>query len=237
MKRLLPIIVLCALALCGCANKNAKSERIARLGKQYDKFIALTFDDGPSTLTPQILDILEEYDATATFFVIGNQVDSTTEPTIKRAVELGCEIGNHSFTHPYLTQLSPEEQAQQIQQATSAIEQYAPTPKYLRPPYMDTDETTHSIAPQVFIGGYCPDDWDLNVDTETRIKGLLDNAEDGLIFILHDFKGNTGTAEALKVVIPELQARGYALVSVDELFTIKGVTPQKGIIYDRVTKE
>ena len=237
MKRLFPIITLCAIIFSGCVGNASKSNRIARLCEQYDKFIALTFDDGPSTLTPQVLDLLEKYDATATFFVIGNQVDATTEPTIRRAVELGCEIGNHSFTHPYLSQLTTEEQAEQITKTTAAIEQYAPTPKHLRPPYMDADETTHSVAPQIFIGGYCPDDWDLNVGVERRIEGLLANASDGLIFILHDFKSNTGTVEALKVVIPELQSRGYGLVSVDELFAIKGVEPQKGIIYNSVTKE
>ena len=231
MKRLVYILAICALALSSCAKK---SSRIEELKEKYDKFVALTFDDGPSTLTPRILDILEKYDATATFFVIGGQVDATTEPTIRRAVELGCEIGSHSFTHPYMSQLSEQEQLEQSEQTIAAIEQYAPTPKYFRPPYMDADEVTHSVVPQIFIGGYCPSDWDANVGVEERIKGLLENVEDGLIFILHDFKDNNGTAEALEIVIPELQKQGYALVSVDELFAIKGVEAKKGIIYDRV---
>lgn len=234
MKRLLYALTLCLLALTGCNHSASdKSQRIKELKKEYNKFIALTFDDGPSTLTPRILDILEQHNATATFFVIGSQVDASTEPTIKRALEIGCEIGSHSFTHPYMSQLTPEEQTQQSQQTISAIEQYAPTPKYFRPPYMDADDTTHNIVPQIFIGGYCPDDWDANVSAEERIKGLMENATDGLIFILHDFKDNNGTAEALASVIPALQAKGYGLVSVDELFTIKGVTPQKGIIYKK----
>ena len=231
MRRLFYILAICALALSSCAKK---STRIEELKEKYDKFVALTFDDGPSTLTPRILDILEKYDATATFFVIGGQVDATTEPTISRAVELGCEIGSHSFTHPYMSQLSEQEQLKQSEQTIAAIEKYAPTPKYFRPPYMDADEVTHSLVPQIFIGGYCPSDWDANVGVEERIKGLLENVEDGLIFILHDFKDNNGTAEALEVVIPELQKQGYALVSVDELFAIKGVEAKKGIIYDRV---
>ena len=231
MRRLFYILAICALALSSCAKK---STRIEELKEKYDKFVALTFDDGPSTLTPRILDILEKYDATATFFVIGGQVDATTEPTIRRAVELGCEIGSHSFTHPYMSKLSEQEQLGQSEQTIAAIEKYAPTPKYFRPPYMDADEVTHSLVPQIFIGGYCPSDWDANVGVEERIKGLLENVEDGLIFILHDFKDNNGTAEALEVVIPELQKQGYALVSVDELFAIKGVEPKKGIIYDRV---
>ena len=231
MRRLFYILAICALALSSCAKK---STRIEELKEKYDKFVALTFDDGPSTLTPRILDILEKYDATATFFVIGGQVDATTEPTIRRAVEQGCEIGSHSFTHPYMSKLSKQEQLEQSEQTIAAIEKYAPTPKYFRPPYMDADEVTHSVVPQIFIGGYCPSDWDANVGVDERIKGLLENVEDGLIFILHDFKDNNGTAEALEVVIPELQKQGYALVSVDELFAIKGVEAKKGIIYDRV---
>ena len=231
MRRLFYILAISALALSSCAKK---STRLEELKEKYDKFVALTFDDGPSTLTPRILDILEKYDATATFFVIGGQVDATTEPTIRRAVEQGCEIGSHSFTHPYMSKLSKQEQLEQSEQTIAAIEQYAPTPKYFRPPYMDADEVTHSVVPQIFIGGYCPSDWDANVGVEERIKGLLENVEDGLIFILHDFKDNNGTAEALEVVIPELQKQGYALVSVDELFAIKGVEAKKGIIYDRV---
>ena len=233
MRRLLYILAICSIALSGCAKKNT---RIEELCERYDKFVALTFDDGPSTLTPRILDILEKYDATATFFVIGGQVDATTEQTVCRAVAMGCEIGSHSFTHPYMSKLSEEAQLKQSEQTIAAIEQYAPTPKHFRPPYMAADDVTHSVVPQIFIGGYCPSDWDANVSVEERIKGLLENAEDGLIFILHDFKDNNGTAEALEVVIPALQKQGYGLVSVGELFEIKGVEAKKGIIYDRVVR-
>ena len=132
MKRLFYILAICSIALSGCAKKSC---RIAELTEKYDKFVALTFDDGPSTLTPRILDLLETYDATATFFVIGGQVDATTEQTVRRAVEMGCEIGSHSFTHPYMSKLSEEEQLKQSEQTIAAIEQYAPTPRYFRPPY------------------------------------------------------------------------------------------------------
>ena len=214
MRRLLYILAICSIALSSCAKK---STRIEELCEKYDKFVALTFDDGPSTLTPRILDLLEKYDATATFFVIGGQVDATTEQTVCRAVAMGCEIGSHSFTHPYMSKLSEEAQLKQSEQTIAAIEQYAPTPKHFRPPYMAADDVTHSVVPQIFIGGYCPSDWDVNVGVEERIKGLLENVEDGLIFILHDFKDNNGTADALEVVIPALQKQGYGLVSVDAI--------------------
>ena len=120
MKRLFYILAICSIALSDCAKKSC---RIAELTEKYDKFVALTFDDGPSTLTPRILDILEKYDATATFFVIGGQVDATTESTIRRVVALGCEVGSHSFTHPYMTKLSEKEQRMQSEQTIAAIEQ------------------------------------------------------------------------------------------------------------------
>lgn len=235
MKRLFYILVICSIALGGC-DKKTNNSRIEELCGKYDKFVALTFDDGPSTLTPRVLDILEKYDATATFFVIGKNVDASTAPTIRRAVEQGCEIGSHTFSHPHMSKLSKQEQLEQSEQAIAAIEQYAPTPRFFRPPYIDADEVTHSVVPQIFIGGYSPSDWDANVGKDERIKRMLENVEDGLIYILHDFKGNDATVEALEVVIPALQKQGYGLVSVGELFAIKDTKAQKGIIYEKVVR-
>ena len=226
---------LLAVAMCiGCSAPSPKKQRLDQLKSQYDKFIALTFDDGPSSTTIGILDVLEQYDATATFFVMGQNVNETTRHIIERATSLGCEICNHSFSHPYMSQLSAEEQIEQARKTTQAIEQYTSTPKYFRPPYMDADSTTHRVIPQIFVGGSCPTDWDSSVSVEQRIEGLMQRACDGQIFLLHDFEGNNATPEALKVVIPTLQRLGYGFVSVDELFTLKNFTPQKGVIHKRV---
>ena len=69
---------------------------------------------------------------------------------------------------------------------------------------------------------------------EQRIEGYLKAAEDGVIFLMHDFEGNGATAEALEVILPRLKEEGYGFVTVAELFAVKGVTPQKGVRYSKV---
>ena len=222
------------LLLTACGTTNPQAERLESLRKNYDKFIALSFDDGPSPTTMQILDLVEQYDIRASFFVIGERITPKTEHIVKRAVALGCDIENHSLTHPRMSQLSAEEQAHEAAATTQIIERYAPTPKYFRPPYIDHNEVTHSQVPQIFIAGYSPKDWDASVGAEERIERLMQNSTDGMIYLLHDFTGNTATVEALKKVIPALMGKGYTFVTVDELFALKGAVPQKGVIYSRV---
>ena len=112
---------LLAVAMCiGCSAPSPKEQRLAQLKSQYDKFIALTFDDGPSSTTIGILDVLEQYDATATFFVMGQNVNESTRPIIERATSLGCEICNHSFSHPYMSQLFSQPRVLQSYRPTNA---------------------------------------------------------------------------------------------------------------------
>lgn len=211
------------------------AERVEYLRENYTKFIALSFDDGPSLTTMQMLDVMEQYDARASFFVIGSRITEQSVGAMHRAVQMGCEIENHSLTHCHLPQLSTEEQREEAARTTSIIEQYTGrTPQFFRAPYLDADETTHSVVPQPFIGGIGPSDWNKDVSVEQRIEGYLNIAEDGVIFLMHDFEGNDATAQALKVILPRLKAEGYGLVTVAELFAVKGVTPQKGIRYDKV---
>lgn len=234
MKRAIFTLIVVALLFVGCRTSSPQADRLESLRKNYDKFIALSFDDGPSPVTLQIHDLLAEHDSRASFFIIGEKVTPETDHIVKRVLSLGCDIENHSLSHPRMTQLSAEEQASQASATTQIIERYGVTPKYFRPPYIDANEVTHSQVPQIFIGGYCPMDSRANVTTEDRIKGLMEHAADGVIFLLHDFAGNTATVEALKKVIPALKSQGFTFVTVDELFALKGVEPQKGIIYNRV---
>lgn len=224
MKRL-AMILLAAAALCGCSEPK--------------KYIALTFDDGPSiTTTMQILDIMEQYDAQGSFFVIGRNINDQSAEVMRRAVALGCQVENHSFTHPHMPQLTLQEQIEQVEQTSAAVVKYlGREPQFFRAPYIDENEQMHQTFKQIFIGGVGNADWDANVKTEQRIQKLMESAEDGVIFLLHDFEGNDQTVQTLEVVIPALQQQGYEFVTVDELFRLKGVTPQKGIRYDRVPQQ
>lgn len=98
--------------------------------------VALTFDDGPHyTVTPRILDILQEHNARATFFVLGNRVDNFPN-IIQREYSQGHEIGSHSFSHPQITTLTSDEIEYQFAETEHRIQQYVPyTTKLVRPPY------------------------------------------------------------------------------------------------------
>ena len=85
------------------------------------KLVALTFDDGPSTTTSQVLDILDQYDAVATFFLIGQQIDSSMLSTMQRQVNMGCELANHSYTHQDMSGMSASDVKNQIEWTSSAI--------------------------------------------------------------------------------------------------------------------
>lgn len=211
------------------------AERVEYLKENYSKFVALSFDDGPSLTTMQMLDVMERYDARGSFFIIGSRINEQTEASMHRAVKMGCDIENHSLTHRHLPQLSAEEQREEAARTTALIEQYVGrTPQLFRAPYLDADSVTHAVVPQIFIGGRGPADWNKDVPTEERIEGYLKAAEDGVIFLMHDFEGNGATAEALEVILPRLKEEGYGFVTVAELFAVKGVTPQKGVRYDKV---
>ena len=238
MKRFF-ITIFSLLALISCQKAEpilgVSAERVEYLKENYSKFVALSFDDGPSLTTMQMLDVMERNDARGSFFIIGSRINEQTEAAMHRAVKMGCDVENHSLTHRHLPQLSAEEQREEAARTTALIEQYVGrTPQLFRAPYLDADSVTHAVVPQIFIGGLGPSDWNKDVSVEQRIEGYLKAAEDGVIFLMHDFEGNGATAEALEVILPRLKEQGYGFVTVAELFAVKGVTPQKGIRYDKV---
>lgn len=242
--RLIFTIIISALTLVACESAEptilgVSAERVAFLRDRYEHFVALSFDDGPNlSTTMHILDVMERNDARGSFFIIGSNLTDESAAAVRRAVEMGCDVENHSLTHPYMSRLTAEEQRTEAEQTTALIEKYASRrPLLFRPPYLDADATTHSVVPQIFIGGVGPADWDANVLLNERIEGLVEAATDGAILLMHDFAGNDLTAEALEVVLPRLAAKGYGFVTVAELFAVKGITPRKGIRYDRVPQE
>lgn len=238
--RLIFTIIISALTLVACQSAEptlgVSKERVEYLRENYKRFIALSFDDGPNlTATMRMLDVMERNNARGSFFIIGSNLNQQTAAAVQRAVEMGCDVENHSLTHPHMSGLTAEEQRAEAERTTALIEQYTGRePLLFRPPYLDADPTTHSVVPQIFIGGVGPADWNKDVSVEERIEGYMKAAEDGAIFLMHDFVGNEATAQTLEVILPRLAAEGYGFVTVAELFAVKGVTPQKGIRYDKV---
>lgn len=202
-----------------------------------DKLIALTFDDGPNiTTTNSVIDKLEEYEIVASFFLIGDNINGNENEgsfrAVKRAFDLGCEINSHSKTHSNMTEFTAEEIIEEMDYTADKIEEITgKRPAFFRPPYIAVNDTMIQSIDIPFIAGYGANDWEDSVSAEERAEKVISQAKDGAIILLHDMQGNTKTVEALDTIIPTLKEEGYGFVTVSELFEIKEITPQKGIIY------
>lgn len=195
--------------------------------------IALTFDDGPNHLqTPRLLEILEKYGVKSTFFVLGDRVTwgASNEETLRMVYEAGHEVGSHTYTHAHLINLSDEEILKETTDTRdviySVIGEY---PVLLRPPYGQYDDNVkaNTYAPLIH---WTIDSLDWNYkDTDKVVEHVLKEAKDGTIVLMHDIYWFT--VDAVEQIVPELQARGYQIVTVRELLHYKGVELENGTVY------
>lgn len=202
----------------------------------YEKIIALTFDDGPNiTTTSEILDLLEKYHAKASFFLIGRNINNQSAAVVKRAYNMGCEIDNHSKSHSNMPDMSAEELQTEIQYVDDCVRKITGEPtKFFRPPYIAVSNFMYDVINLPFICGIGCDDFIDSITAEQRAEIILKKAKDGIIILLHDTAGNFRTVEALKIILPELQLQGYEFVTLTELFSRRGKTPESHILYNEV---
>ena len=199
---------------------------IIKRGNEEEKIIALTFDDGPDEVfTPQILNILKKYDIKATFFVIGEKV-SRNEDIIKRQIEEGHEIGNHTFTHINALKKNYFEIKEEIEKTQEAIKSVTgEEPTIFRPPYRGLSRDLCRIIKEknmniVLWSNIDVRDWS-NPGVDTMVNTIENEIENGNILILHDYNtvrnDKSQTIETLEIVIPKLKKMGYKFVTVSEL--------------------
>ncbi|MBQ9110833.1 MAG: polysaccharide deacetylase family protein [Oscillospiraceae bacterium] len=200
------------------------------------KLIALTFDDGPNThTTPQVLDVLEQYDARASFFLIGDKISEDNAYVVQRAYDMGCEINSHSRTHSDMTELTAEEIRAEMEFTADAVYGIVGEyPKFFRPPYLNVNQTMYDHIDIPFITGFSSGDSGSDKTAADVADSVLTQAKDGAIILMHDFWGNDKTVEALGTILPELEAQGYEFVTLTELFERKGETPEHGVVYREV---
>lgn len=214
--------------------------RIKEISASSDntKLIALTFDDGPNTTTTNdVLDVLEQYNAKASFFLIGDNINEESAVSVKRAYDMGCEINNHSKTHFNMGGMSPEDIKAEIDYVDEKVIDIIGEPtKFFRPPFIDVSQTMYDTIDLPFICGIDCKDFMDSVSAQERSDYIINNAEDGVIVLLHDAAGNDKTVEAIKTVIPTLQEQGYEFVTLTELFKRQGETPKGNMIYTKVAK-
>lgn len=193
------------------------------------KFIALTYDDGPSNQTSYLLDTLEEHNAKATFFVVGNRVPSHRD-TIKRMDYLNMEISSHTYGHDLLTKLDAAGIQETMTQTDDALtEIIGHGANLMRPVEGAVNDLVQSTVNKPIIR------WDVDTldwksqDTDAIVKHVLENVHDGCIILMHDLYPTT--IEASKILIPKLQEMGYQLVTIPELAAARGIELTPGEIY------
>ena len=186
---------------------------------EEDKVVALTFDDGPSKYTKDILDILKKHDACGTFFLIGNKVSFYGE-VLREMLSEGNEIGNHSYDHKYLTRLSEEEVKDEINKTQDEIKRVTGyTPTLFRPTYGGYNNTLKSYIDLTFVlWDVDSRDWSVK-STEGIMYNVFKDVKSGSIILFHD--NHEYSVNALPSVIKELKKQGYKFVTVSELLELK----------------
>lgn len=188
--------------------------------------IALTFDDGPGPRTNEILATLEQYQAHATFFMLGSKISNYPD-VIKKMDSIGCELGNHSRTHTSLTKLGTAGIQEEIGGTNSEINAIiGKGATVMRPPYGAINDTVKaSVGMPMIMWSIDTLDWKTrNVDS--TINSVMNTAKDGDIVLMHDI--HTQSVDAAIAVIPKLIDAGYQLVTVTELAEARGTTLENG---------
>ena len=197
--------------------------------------VALTFDDGPHAVyTDQILDILEKNGAVATFFEVARNLPKAPD-AVRRAVDLGCEIGSHSYRHANLGKM--DQAAQQADQAAADAlfqEVLGTTPTLLRPPYGSMNKTLKATSGRSIVT-WSIDTEDWRSKDADKVVASVENAGnlDGQVILLHSIYEST--VAATEVLVPWLLEQGYQLVTVSELIQLRfgdQVEPNRTYNYD-----
>ncbi|OPX44088.1 bifunctional xylanase/deacetylase precursor [Ruminiclostridium hungatei] len=191
-----------------------------------NKIVALTFDDGPDvTLTPLVLDKLDKYKVPATFMMIGQKLNDSTAPVVRRIINMGCEIGNHSWGYSSMSGMQAAEIKKSVSDTNAAILKYSgTTPKFFRAPNLSISSTMLSAIDLTFVNGVTCNDWVQSTSAQERANAIISGARDGAIFLMHDVQPLPHpTPEALDIIIPTLKNQGYEFVTLSQLFERKGV--------------
>jgi peptidoglycan/xylan/chitin deacetylase (PgdA/CDA1 family) len=171
-------------------------------------YVALTFDDGPGSNTTTLLNILAQQGIRATMFVVGQNV--TSNPSLIQAIKNGGHwIGNHSYTHPYLTQMSQAQIQSELQQTQQAVQNAGGgTPNLFRPPYGSTNNTVRSVAQSLGLTEiiWDVDSQDWNGASTAAIVQAASQLQNGQVILMHD-NGAWNTNAAIPQIAQSLRNR------------------------------
>ena len=211
------LAAMAALAIGG----HGTAEPAAAIVNENGPVIALTFDDGPyPKVTGHILDVLEKNGVCATFFVLGSRIEGR-EDMLTRMEELGCEIGNHSFSHADLTRLSKADCQRELSDTDAEIRRVTGhEASVVRPPYGYYNKTVMSAAGRpLILWTVDTNDWRGKAPGEIA-DYVIQQAKEGSVILMHDQQ--TQTADAMEMIIPTLIEEGFRFVTVSELIRLTG---------------
>ena len=225
------IRVLWALVLvCVAAALWQPKEAVTVSATAAQPCVALTFDDGPRRdTTTALLDGLSQRGVPATFFLVGTFVENN-EDIVLRMDREGHQVGIHSQNHRALTGLSGAAlywEVDELRERLTAL--LGPREFMVRPPYGMTNQAVCRGADgPIILWSVDPEDWS-DEDSARQVEHIVSRAQDGDIILLHDIYPSS-VATALRVV-DELLARGFYFTTVEDLFALRGIQPEKGVIY------
>ena len=194
--------------------------------------VALTFDDGPSEYTTQILDTLHKYGGRVSFFVMGNKVNQH-KGKILRATAMDCEIICHAWDYQDYTKLSRRKIKKQLYETIAAIASLTGKVSLMfRPTYGSINENVEKVASKLGLAivnwSFDPKDWE-SQNADEVYTSITSNIKDGDIVLCHDVYEST--AIAMSRLIPRLLAEGWQLVTVSELLHYKHGELEPGKLY------
>ena len=231
MRRGRLVSFLLALLLTGCAiGGPAAQQADGEAEIPAEKYIAITFDDGPRReTTERLLDGLLERNAKATFFVIGRQIEGN-EDLLRRMADEGHQVGSHTWNHTRLLNVSADTLQQEVGRTETALEELLGERLYwLRPPYGSVDEADKTLLQVPMIKwSIDPRDWEKQ-DAAQVTAAVLEAAKPNQIILLHDIY-ETSVDAALSIV-DALQKEGYQFVTVAELVEINDIRAEAGVLY------
>jgi peptidoglycan/xylan/chitin deacetylase (PgdA/CDA1 family) len=195
------------------------------------KYVAITFDDGPhSKYTTMLVDKLKEYNASATFFIVGNRVDSTTASAIKYVTDNGSELAIHGYTHTkYYNKCTDAEFEAELSKTADAIKNATGTvPTLMRPPGGSiTNDRVKASGYSVILWNVDSEDWKHKKNDQSEVDAIvsnvMNNVSDGSIVLMHELYENS--YKAFCVIIEQLYAQGYEVVTVSELLGTQNTVP------------
>ena len=197
--------------------------------------VALTFDDGPRpSTTGRLLDGLALRELPATFFLVGSRLagDPEGQALVRRMAAEGHQIGVHTFDHVMLTDLSRRDYDVQVGRTRALLAQIAgPGDYWLRPPYGITDQAAEQwAASPLILWSVDPEDWK-DRDVHRIVSAVTEHVKDGDIILLHDIYDSS--VDAALAIADNLTARGFTFVTVEQLATLRGASPQVGVKYHK----